>query len=66
MIQQAQLDMTVEEISHKPQDTEIVLRTDNGNRRRDSVLWLSALGKQVTGLRIGQHLRVTVEVLDGE
>jgi hypothetical protein len=64
MTQQAQLEMIVEEISHRPQDTEIVMRTNNGNKRRDSVLWLSTLGRQVTELKIGQRLRVTVDVIE--
>jgi hypothetical protein len=66
MIQQAQLIMTIEEISHRPYDTLVTTRTINPVYCRDSVLYLSALGEQVTGLKIGQRLRVTVEVIDGE
>ena len=61
MTQHAQLTMTVEEISHRPNDSLVTLRTKNEITRRDSVLYLSALGRQITGLALGQQLRVTVE-----
>ena len=60
MIQQAQLEMIVEDISHRKEDSLVTMRTININRR-DSVLYLSALGAQVTDLKIGQRLRVTVD-----
>ena len=66
MTQHAQLTMTVEEISHRPNDSLVTLRTKNEITRRDSVLYLSALGRQITGLALGQQLRVTVETVATE
>ena len=63
-VQQAQLVMTVEEISHRPNDSLVSLRTVNPVNRRDSLLLLSALGEQVKDLRIGDRLRVTVDVME--
>ena len=64
MTQQAQLKMIVEEILHRPNDSTVTMRTKNDVTRRDSLMILSALGRQVANVAIGQRFRVTVEVME--
>jgi hypothetical protein len=64
MIQQAQLIMTVEEITHRPDDSVVYMRLKNPVNRRDSSLILSAGFGQVQDVKLGQRFRVTVETVD--